>query len=356
MSSPTQDCRLWLDGRSCASGEVVLLIGHGTRDPNGAEELRVFAAALAARLGDGRPVIPCFLELAPPSILEAIEAIVQQGVRRIVAVPLLLFSAGHVKNDIAAAINVARSRHPGLRIWYGAPLEVQPQMLAAVDDRLAELERALPPRPRAETAVLVVERGSSDPAANAAVYQLARLIWEGRDFGWVETCFIGITRPSLEEGLERCRLLGARRILVLPYFLFTGVLLRRIGRIVDRYGRCHPELELGVARHLGIHPSVVELALRRVEEAGAGEVRMSCDLCVYRVPLVGFEDRVGQPPRSDHAHGLREGDHAHHHHVGHNHHHPHEAPGHHRRARQAHPQLDYQPELDAWQVDGHGHA
>lgn len=323
MSSPALGCFLSAADLERAGGEVVLLIGHGTRDPEGAAELRVFARALAERLADGRPVIPCFLELAPPSILEAIAAIVRQGVRRIVAVPLLLFAAGHVKNDIAAALNVARARHPGLQIWYGAPLEVQPQMLAAVDDRLAELERALPPRPRAECAVLVVERGSSDPTANAAVYQLARLIWEGRGFGWVETCFIGITRPSLPEGLERCRLLGARRILVLPYFLFTGVLVQRIGRVVERYRQRHPELEIGVARHLGVHASVLELAHRRIEEAGQGEVRMSCDLCIYRVPLAGFEDRVGQPQASDHAHGLREGGHGHHHHHPHDHHHPH---------------------------------
>ena len=114
----------------------------------------------------------------------------------IMAVPLFLFGANHVKTDVPAAINVARERHPELEIRFGAPFGVTPEVLEVVDERITELEAALPPLPREETAVLLVERGSSDPDANAGVFQMARLLWEGRGFGWVETCFIGITRPD----------------------------------------------------------------------------------------------------------------------------------------------------------------
>lgn len=288
---------------------TTLLIGHGTRDEAGALEALEFAALLARRLeerlGPGRPVMPCFLELTDPPILPAIARCVEEGVREIVALPLMLFGANHVKSDIPAALALARIRHPDLTIRYGAPLDVQAEMLEVADERIAAAEAAAP-FPRDRTAVLLVERGSSDPDANARVYQLARMLWEGRGFGWVEPCFIGITRPSLEEGIERCIRLGAERVLVLPYFLFTGVLVRRIGQVVSDIAAGRPDVQFAVAQHLGCHPRLLDLAVRRIEEAQGGEVRMSCDCCKWRVPLVGFAHQVGQPQRSDRAHGLRE--------------------------------------------------
>lgn len=289
---------------------TTLLIGHGTRDAEGAQEALAFAARvadhLAERRGPGWPVVPCFLELSDPPILPTIARCIEDGAREIVALPLMLFGATHVKSDIPAALAVARARHPSLALRYGAPLGVQPELLEVVDERIAAVESTAPPISRDETAILLVERGSSDPDANARVYQLGRMIWEGRGFGWVEPCFIGITRPSLEEGIARCLTLGARRVLVLPYFLFTGVLVRRINRIVAEVAARHPSVDFRVAAHLGCHPRLLDLVVRRVEEAHGGAVRMSCDRCKYRVPLVGYQEQVGRPQTSDGAHGLRE--------------------------------------------------
>jgi sirohydrochlorin cobaltochelatase len=289
---------------------TTLLIGHGTRDAEGAHEALAFAARvadhLAERRGPGWPVVPCFLELSDPPILPTIARCIEDGAREIVALPLMLFGATHVKSDIPAALAVARARHPSLALRYGAPLGVQPELLEVVDERIAAVESTAPPISRDETAILLVERGSSDPDANARVYQLGRMIWEGRGFGWVEPCFIGITRPSLEEGIARCLTLGARRVLVLPYFLFTGVLVRRINRIVAEVAARHPSVDFRVAAHLGCHPRLLDLVVRRVEEAHGGAVRMSCDRCKYRVPLVGYQEQVGRPQTSDGAHGLRE--------------------------------------------------
>ena len=316
-TSPSSTPKLTFGGRadrsrvlpcvdSAAGRRTTLLIGHGTRDPEGAGEARDFAVRLAGRLGPESPIVSCFLELTDPPILPTIAACAEAGVREIVALPLMLFGANHVKSDIPAALAVARTRHPAVAIQYGAPLGVQPEMLDVVDERIAAVEAAAPPMAREETAVLLVERGSSDPDANAQVYQLGRMIWEGRGFGWVEPCFIGITRPNVQEGLARCLALGARRVLVLPYFLFTGVLVRRIDRIVAEVAAAHPEIDFRVAEHLGCHPRLLDLVVRRIEEARQGEVKMSCDRCKWRVPLAGYADQVGRPQTSDGAHGLRE--------------------------------------------------
>jgi sirohydrochlorin cobaltochelatase len=294
--------------------EAVLLVGHGSRDGEGADEFRAFARELEARLPDGRPVVPCFLELAPPSVLEAIDDCAARGFHRLVAAPYFLFAAGHVKNDVPTGVQVGRLRHPGLVIDYGAPLGLQPEILTALDSRVRELEAMLTLMERDHVAVLLVERGSSDPDANANVFHTARMFWEGRGFHWVESSFIGITYPRVEEGIERCVRLGAKRVLVMPLFLFTGILVKRISEIVERERPRYPGVELHVGGHLADHPALFELALRRIDEAGKLHVHMPCDRCKYRVPLVGFEEQVGQAQASDHAHGLREHDHGHHYH------------------------------------------
>jgi sirohydrochlorin ferrochelatase len=165
-------------------------------------------------------------------------------------------------------------------------------------------------------AVLVVGRGSTDPDANADVCKTARLLWEGRAFTFTETAFVSLARPSVTEGLERCRLLGARRIVVARYFLFPGVLPDRVAEQAEDYARAHPELEIRTADGLGDCPEIAALVAERYQEALTGDIRMNCDMCMYRTALPGFEHLVGAPQQPhdhphDHVHSHAPGEHAH---------------------------------------------
>lgn len=165
-----------------------------------------------------------------------------------------------------------------------------------------------------ETALLLVQRGSSDPEANADVYRAARLLWEGRNFAAVEVAFSGVTRPTIEEGLQRCLTHDIHHVLVLPYFLYTGILVKRISTIVAETAAMHPECEFRVAEHMGQDNRLEALAQRMIERLKNGRATMSCDLCQYRIPLFGRESFVGMAQLSDHAHGLRgtdSGEHVH---------------------------------------------
>ena len=79
----------------------------------------------------------------------------------------------------------------------------------------------------------------------------ARLLWEGRDYPLAETAFVSLARPDVAEGLERCRLLGARRIVVARYFLFPGVLPDRVAEQAAAYAAAHPELDIACTDVLG---------------------------------------------------------------------------------------------------------
>ena len=113
---------------------------------------------------------------------------------------------------------------------------------------------------------MVVGRGASDPDANSNVAKVMRLLWEGFGFGWGETCYSGVTFPLVEPGLEHAARLGYRRIVVFPYFLFTGVLVKRIYHYTDLVAARHPEIEFVKAPYLSDHPAVLDCFAERVRE------------------------------------------------------------------------------------------
>jgi sirohydrochlorin cobaltochelatase len=289
---------------------ALLLVGHGTRDEAGAAAFRSFVAQLGAA-NPGLPVGGGFIELSPPPLADSVRDMVAAGVRDFAAVPLVLVSAGHAKGDIPAALARERQRHPGTSYAYGRPLGPHPNLLRVLERRVDE---ALRGADRAGTTVLLVGRGSTDPDANAEVFKVARLLWEGRGYAGVETAFVSLAEPSVPAGLDRCRLLttgvsgvsGAagdgerRRIVVLPYFLFTGVLPDRVREQAAVWARAHPDLDVRCAEVIGPEPELAELVMERYRETVQGDLRMNCDSCVYRIELPGFEDRVGLPQQPHH--------------------------------------------------------
>jgi sirohydrochlorin cobaltochelatase len=150
-------------------------------------------------------------------------------------------------------------------------------------------------------------------------------LWEGFGFGWGETVYSGVTFPLVEPGLEQAAKLGFKRIIVFPYFLFTGILIDRIYEHTDRVAERFPDIEFIKAGYLNDHPKVIETFKERVEQILTGDTAMNCGACKYRTQVLGFEDQVGLAQESHHHHveGIGSGD-AHSHDHSHDHTHDHE--------------------------------
>ncbi|WP_448380499.1 sirohydrochlorin chelatase [Gloeomargarita sp.] len=281
----------------------LLLIGHGTRDAQGRADFLEFARQYGA-LDPSRPVIPCFLELTEPLIAEGIARCVTAGWQELSVVPLLLLAARHVKLDITRELDRARQRYPGLTIHYGRHLGLAPEILHLWQERLAQAEH--PTIPRSETVVLVVGRGSSDPDANSDALKLARLLWEGSGYLTVETCFVGITHPRLEEGWRRVWLYQPKRVIVLPHFLFTGVLVQKIQAMAQRMQAEHPDVPITCLPELGITPALFTLVRQREQETYGATTPMNCDMCKFRQQVL-----YGNSHHHSHDHDH----HDHHHHA-----------------------------------------
>ncbi|NJL41584.1 MAG: sirohydrochlorin chelatase [Leptolyngbyaceae cyanobacterium SM1_4_3] len=300
----------------------LLLVGHGSRDADGRQSLLDFAAAYQ-ELDVSRSVIPCFLELTEPSIQQSLDWCVEQGYTDLSVLPVLLFAARHNKFDVTNELDRARRRHPHLNFHYGRHFGITPGILELWRSRLEQLDQPdQNPKAisRADTVLLFVGRGSSDPDANGDVAKLARIVWEGSGYQTVETCFIGITHPRLEEGFRRARLYQPKRIIVLPYFLFTGLLVKKIFDLTAQQQEQHPDISMVCLPEMGLHPQLFAVLREREIETQLGQVQMNCEMCKFRLAAIapnGVDEPSHQHPH-DHDHG-----HGHSHDYGHGHGHSH---------------------------------
>jgi len=293
-----------------------MLCGHGSRDSEAIDEFEILAAGLRARLPDTE-IATGYLEFARPLIRDGLDALVHGGARRILAVPGMLFAASHVKNDLPWELNSFAASRPDIELRYGRDLAIEPKLLAASADRIEAAERAAPRAvARADTLLLVVGRGTTDPDANSNIAKLARMLWEGMGFGWAETSFSGVASPLVEPGLRQALRLGFPRVIVFPYFLFTGVLVKRIYAAADHVAALHSDVEILNAPYLGVHPLVLDSFVDRARETADGEPAMNCRLCKYRTRVIGYEDMAGAPQQGHHHHvrGIGTGGGHHHHH------------------------------------------
>ncbi len=260
--------------------DAILLIAHGTRDPLGNEETLRLAALVEAQAGI--PVRTGFIEHAEPDVPETIDAMIAEGLRRIVAAPVILIAAGHVKEDVPQFIEAARRRHPDASFRVADNLGIHPSILDILDERLRSCEADVAEVARENTSVVFVGRGSSDPDANSDIYKISRLFWESRGFRSVHVGFIGVTYPTMQESLQQASRMAPARIIVLPYFLFMGLLLTRIEKITDEAKALYPGCEVLQAKHMGPDIRLAEVILDRCRQNSAPALADPSDLMVSR--------------------------------------------------------------------------
>ena len=262
--------------------DCILLVGHGSREESGNEEIREFVAQWRARQPGWRIEV-CFIEFAPPSLHDGLIA-AAQGARRVLVLPLILNAAGHVKMEIPEAIEHAREHCPGTEFLYGPHLTACDPILAILKRRLRRAMNALDMPDPTTTGVILLGRGSSDRAANGDMAKMARWLQEEGDHELVDLAFTGITFPRLERVVQRQALIGMTQIVVLPYYLYTGTLMQRIHRQVEHLRAQYPQIRFAASTHFGFEDEIFALLEQRVADlqAGTPDSRLPCDGCSYR--------------------------------------------------------------------------
>ena len=307
----------------------IMICGHGSRSKIAEQEFGLLAKGLKARYPD-IPVEYGFLEYSAPNIHMGLDALLEQGVNEIYAVPGMLFAATHAKNDIPSVLTTFQEKNAGLTVHYGRELGLHEQMIAAFQARILEsmgFDEAPEPGALYDTLLVVVGRGTSDVGANAEAAKMTRIVNENLGFGWAETVYSGVTYPSVGRGLEMALKLGFKKIVVAPYFLFSGRLITRIYSYVDSVAGRNPGVEFFKADYLRDQAHVIDTFVARIEECRHGHFHHEHDL------MGSFKERLArgevdvhhhhaeyQPEGHEHSH-THDHSHGHHHHHSHNHSH-----------------------------------
>ncbi len=258
----------------------VLLIGPAGQSHEVEERYRQLAPAVALALR--LPSQACRVEFRERPSLAVLRAYRDRGCKQVVIAPLVLDEIDHLHETIFTSTDWARIRQPQMALHYARPLGNQLALLQALADRVA-LAAGSDAVPAAETAILVIGRGSTVPAQNAELAKVARLLWEQRGYGWVESGYYRQTEPDVSSALDRCRRLGAQRIIVAPYWFCNEESGPHLPEVVAQFQQAQPALSISLALPLGNHPHVVTAIVQQVQAAVGQAV-------------------APQPPKPPHAH------------------------------------------------------
>ena len=282
---------------------TILIVGHGSREESGNQEIRDFIAQWRARQ-PGCRIEVCFIEFASPSLHDGLGA-AAQGARRVLVLPLILNAAGHVKMEIPEAIEHARADCPQVEFLYGPHLTACDPILAILKRQLRRAMAALDMPDPTTTGVVLLGRGSSDRGANGDMAKMARWLQEAGDHELVDLAFTGITFPRLERVVQRQARIGMTQIVVLPYYLYTGTLMQRIGRQVEHLRAQYPQIRFALGTHFGFEPEIFALLEQRVADlvARRQDSALSCDGCRFRE----IAHDLGHGHSHEHTHGPAHG-------------------------------------------------
>ncbi|MGI9471701.1 MAG: sirohydrochlorin chelatase [Rubripirellula sp.] len=246
----------------------VLLIGHGTRDAVGTEQFFELERRLAQRLGS-TPVAAALLEFQRPSIPEGWNSLLSEGVQHVHVAPLLLFAAGHAKQDIPEVIRACVTATPSITHDQSRPVSRHPSIVELVVQRISNALGQISVAPE-RTSVVMVGRGSHDPCAQADMRVLTEVVKQRLPVATVETAFYAMAEPKLPAVLNAVASSGRYdAVVVYPHLLFEGRLNQAIIRQTEEASALFPALTWRTAEYLGPNEQVADAIATRIEQAAA---------------------------------------------------------------------------------------
>ncbi|MDA8257301.1 MAG: sirohydrochlorin chelatase [Betaproteobacteria bacterium] len=277
----------------------ILLVGHGSRGREGNTETINFAAQWREQHPDWRIEV-CFIEHAEVLLDEGLDRAARDA-RKVLVIPFILNAAGHVKMELPAAIERARTRYPRVEFGVTRHLGMGREIFAVLQGQLERLMKGLAMPDPQTTGVILLGRGSSDAGANGELAKMARWLYEANDHELVDLAFTGVTWPRLESVVQRQARLGMTQICIVPVYLFTGVLIERIQAQVERLRQQYPHIAFALGTHFGFDPGIFALLDQKVAGDELPEGRMlECDGCKYR-------EAAAEEHLHDHSHTATHG-------------------------------------------------
>ncbi len=246
---------------------ALCLLGHGSRDPEGIEEFLILWKKLRER-NFCQITEAGFLEFSKPTVAEALSTCQSNGIKNIIILPSILFSGEHTQRDIPDTIREVCRDHPEINLIFSEPLGTQPEIIEVCQVRIKEGEKLSQKSIlRSETLLMIVGHGSRDTDFNSQVDKNLFQLGEKLGFGKTIICFAGTSQHSLEDMQEKFDPQGFHRVILLPFFLFTGVWVKRVHGLADTFQKKYPDIEFLKAPCLKHHDIIVNTLIQRARKS-----------------------------------------------------------------------------------------
>jgi sirohydrochlorin cobaltochelatase len=240
----------------------ILLIGHGSRHPEGNPQIERFTAEWRDQHPDWHIEL-CFIEFANIEIERGLDNAAANG-KRVIIIPLVLNAAGHVRAEIPHYIEHAKERHPDTIFAYTPPITADEPVFKILKRNLMTCTSSLDFPAPSNTGVIVLGRGSSDRKANGEISKIARWLFEEAENELVDIAFTGVTTPRLETVVQRQIKLGMKQVIILPLYLFNGTLIERIGKQIARLRQQYPRIAFSCSSYFGFEAEIKDVLNDRV--------------------------------------------------------------------------------------------
>ena len=120
---------------------------------------------------------------------------------------------------------------------------------------------------RSQEAIILLGHGSRVPEAGKDMERVAARLREKYGYPIIEVCFMSRLGPHFPEVFEKCVNLGATKVLVIPYFLHSGLhLVLDVPEMLQEEAQKFPGVTLQMGRGFGFDEMLVDLVQTRIEE------------------------------------------------------------------------------------------
>lgn len=121
-----------MEANSADAMRALLLVDHGSRAQEANESLLEVVAIVRSRVGEGIVVGHAHMELAAPTVADAVAELSASGAKEIVVVPYFLAPGRHSRDDIPKLVADAQAAHPHLLFVLAEPLGPHPLLAELV--------------------------------------------------------------------------------------------------------------------------------------------------------------------------------------------------------------------------------
>lgn len=239
--------------------QAILYVGHGSRLKKGVDEVVQFIEKTKKYLHIPIQEIS-FLELVNPTILEGISNCVQKGATTIRIAPILLLEAQHAKVDIPKEIKKAKKLYPNVQFTIGKPFGLHELLIDEIFNKIKDSHFPI----FYDAEVCFIARGSSDVSVVKDMEKIVYRFKEKYQFSNVSYCFLYGVGPSFDTKINEFLLQKQKKVYIVPYLLFSGLLKNGIQSKINELQTDHSTFVL--CESLGYGENVRQVLIERILE------------------------------------------------------------------------------------------